>query len=403
MIPAESAEGNDPPLRGVRVLDFGQFIAGPLCAALLADFGADVIRVEKPEGNADRFVQPMGEGWPGGAAYWQVNRNKRSLALDPFDHDNRAALDRLLGTADVVVVNAPPATLSAMGLEYERISQLNPRVILSICTAYGRNNRLSDLPGFDGIGQAMSGAAYLSGEAGEPRKSYCHWVDHMTAAFSAFGIMAALRDRDRTGRGQIVDASLIHTSVFAMASNLIEEDSLGVGRVGTANRSQLAGPADIYQTRDGHVLLQVIGKSMFRRCAKLVGRLDWLDDQRFATDEQRGRNSDALNAHMVAFYSARTTDHCLSEFRAAGLPCAPVNSPAKALKDPDMEAMRLWTRLPVVGGVHQALLVQPPVRLSRSAAGVRTSAPHLGAHTPEILRELGLDPPSQKAFMKGIT
>ena len=402
MILAGSTEGGDPPLRGIRVLDFGQFIAGPLCAALLADFGADVIRVEKPEGNADRFVQPLGEGWPGGAVYWQVNRNKRSLALDPFDQENRPVLDRLLCAADIVVVNAPPATLSAMGLEYERISRLNPRIILSICTAYGRNNRLSELPGFDGIGQAMSGAAYLSGEDGEPRKSYCHWVDHMTAAFSAFGIMAALRDRDRTGRGQVVDASLIHTSVFAMASNLIEEDSLAVGRIGTANRAQLAGPADIYRTLDGYVLLQVIGKSMFRRCARLVGRLDWLDDHRFATDEQRGKNSEVLNAEMEAFCLARTTDRCLSDFRAAGLPCAPVNSPAKVLKDPDMEAMQLWTRLPVVGDRHQGMLVLPPVQLSRSAVGVRAGAPHLGAHTPEILRELGLDPQSQKAFMKGI-
>ena len=403
MISAGSAEGDDLPLREIRVLDFGHFIAGPLCAALLADFGADVIRVEKPEGNADRFVQPLGEDWPGGAVYWQVNRNKRSLNLDPFDHQNRPALDRLLSTADVVVVNAPPVTLSAMGLDYERISRLNPWVILSICTAYGRNNRLSDLPGFDGIGQAMSGAAYMSGEDGEPRKSYCHWVDHMTAAFSAFGIMAALRDRDRTGRGQIVDASLIHTSVFAMASNLIEEDSLGVGRIGTGNQAQLAGPADIYQTRDGYVLLQVIGKSMFRRCAKLVDRLDWLDDDRFATDELRGKNSEVLNAEIEAFCLGRPTDQCVSEFRAAGLPCAPVNSPARVLEDPDMAAMQLWARRPVVGGSHQGLLVQPPVQLSRSAVGVRASAPHLGAHTPEILRELGLDPQSEKAFIKGIT
>jgi len=402
MIPAGSAEGADLPLRGLRVVDFGQFIAGPLCAALLADFGADVIRVEKPDGNADRFVQPLGAAWPGGGVYWQVNRNKRSLALDPFDRDSRPVLDRLLATADVVVVNAPPATLAAMGLGYERISAINPRIVLSICTAYGRHNRLSDLPGFDGIGQAMSGAAYLSGADGEPRKSYCHWVDHMTAALSAFGIMAALRDRDRTGKGQIVDASLLHTSVFAMAANLIEEDSLGVGRVGTANRAQLAGPADVYRTSDGHVLLQVIGRSMFRRCAELFDRPDWIDDPDFATDELRGNNAARLNAVVEAFCLARSTAQCLSAFRAAGLPCAPVNSPAAALNDPDLQAMGLWARFPIDTAGDQGMLVQPPVRLSRSPGSVRAVAPQLGAHSSEILEELGLEPQSQTAFIKPV-
>ena len=313
-----SATAPRRPLEGIRVVDFGQFIAGPLAAALLGDFGADVIRVERPEGGADRFVQPIGAHMPGGAVYLQINRNKRSLALDSFDARAREIVDRLIMHADVVVANAPDATRDAMGLSYERVSALNPRLILATCTAFGSGGALANAPGFDGIGQAMSGAMHMSGKDGEPRKAYAHYVDHLSAALSAFGVMMALRERERTGRGQHVETSLLRSALLTMAANLTEEDVLQIGRHGIGNRAHLAGPADVFRTRDGHVLVQVIGDSMFGRCARLMQRVDWLDDPRFVSDETRCARRDPERAcrRVVRRQDDRRMRRCVACGRA---------------------------------------------------------------------------------------
>ncbi len=389
---AAAPEGAPQPLAGIRVLDCGQFIAGPLCAAMLADLGADVIRVERPKGGADREVQPLGEGHPGGAVYGHVNRNKRSLALDLFDAASRPVLDALAARTDIVVVNAPPATREAMGLDYERLASINPGIILVTCTAFGAPTGLSHLPGFDGVGQAVSGAMHLSGEAGEPRKSYVHFVDHMTAALSAFAAMAALRERDATGRGRHIEASLAGSALFMMAGNLIEESVLGPGRQGTGNRAQLAAPANTYATRDGHLLVQAIGAGIFRRAARLLGREDWLADPRYADDEARGANFDELDAAMSAWCAARTTDECLGELRAALIPVAPVLSPRQALEDPALAREHVWQ------GGHA---LAQPIAYSGHVAPVDRAAPHLGQHSFEILAEAGIDRASIAALLDG--
>jgi crotonobetainyl-CoA:carnitine CoA-transferase CaiB-like acyl-CoA transferase len=387
-------------LDGIRVVDFGQFIAGPLCAALLGDFGAEVIRVERPGGAADRTVQPLGDpALPGGAVYLQVNRNKRSLALDPFDPRARPVVDRLIGWADVVVANVPRTTLETMGLAYERIAAVNPRAILATCSAFG-DGPLADLPGFDGIGQAMSGAMVMSGTGGEPRKAYAHYVDHLSAVLGAYGVMAALRAREATGRGQQVETSLVGSALFAMAANLVEETVLGVGRTGRGNRAQLAGPADVYATRDGHVLVQVIGNSMFRRCVRLLDRPDWLADPRFASDESRGAHGALLSEVVAAWCVSRTTEACVAAFRGAGLPVAPVLTPRGALEHPDLPQARLWTRPQDNSDACAVQVLQPPLTLSATPGGVRTAAPALGAHSRAILDEIGLDRAAADALMQ---
>lgn len=388
------------PLGGVKVLDFGQFIAGPLCAALLGDFGADVIRVERPAGSLDRFVQPIGAAAPGGAVYLQMNRNKRSLALDPFDQRSRAIIDRLIAGADVVIANVPGPTLKSMGLDYARISGVNPRIILATCTAFGAHGAQADLPGFDGVGQAISGAMHLGGDAGEPRKAYVHWVDHLTAVLSAFGIMGALQARSITGQGQQVEVSLARSALLAMAANFIEEDALHVGRSGTGNRAQLAGPADVFRTRDGHVLLQVIGASMFRRCAKLLDRADWLDDPRLATDELRGAHGAELSGVVGGFCASRSTEECVSAFQSAGLPCAPVLDVAGALRDPGLRAGAMWTWTEAGDEGLKVPLASPPVALSKTPGAIRMPAPALGEHTRDILREVGVDVTTMEALVR---
>ena len=286
-------------LDGVRVLDFGHFIAGPYCGALLADFGADVIRVERPQGNNDRFLMPCGEDHhDNGALYLQVNRNKRSLALDPFSPAARPVLEDLIRSADVVIANLPEPTLKSAGLDYASLTAVKPDIILCTCSAYGHNGPDAAKTGFDGIGQAMSGAMEMTGEDGSPRKSYAHFVDFSTASLSAFGIVLALMDRTRTGKGQQVRMSLLHTALAVMNGTLIEHAATGIARRGTGNRAQLTGPADCMKTKNGHILVQAIGSSMFRRWAKLVGKPEWIEDKRFADDQLRGDNGAVLSEAM---------------------------------------------------------------------------------------------------------
>ncbi|GAB4177379.1 MAG: CoA transferase [Thalassobaculales bacterium] len=372
-------------LSGLRVLDFGHFIAGPLCAQLLAGLGAEVIRVERPGGGGDRHLQPLAAGLPGGAVYLQLNRGKRSLALDPFSPAARPVLDRLLATADVVVANMPPATLAAIGIDWQRLHGLNPRAVLASCTAFGPG--APERPGFDGIGQAMSGAMHLSGEDGVPRKSAIHYVDYLTGALSAFAVMGALAERRSTGSGRHVEASLLGTALFTAAAGLAEEALLAPGRVGTGNRGQLAGPADTFRTRDGFVLVQVLGDGMFGRCARLIGRPEWLADPRLRDDLARGRHGAELSAAMQDWCAPRTSAEVLGACAAAGLPAAPVLDYRAALGDPLVRAILAFddTGMPTV----------PLPGLDAARLG---AAPALGADTAAILGALGLDAASLAAL-----
>ena len=199
-------------LEGIRVLDFGRYIAGPYCAALLAEHGADVIRIEKREGSEDRFQAPVAETGEG-ALFLQMNRNKRGLTLDPMTPDGREVVRRLVATADVVVANLPPQTLLAMQLDYESLTAVKPDIILTTVTAYGRGGPYSERVGFDGIGQVMSGAVYMTGTEEQPYRAQVPWVDFGTALHCAFGTMAALMARKATGEGQWVEGALLATAV----------------------------------------------------------------------------------------------------------------------------------------------------------------------------------------------
>ena len=293
-------------LRGIRVLDFGRYIAGPYCAALLAEHGAEVIRVERRGGGEDRWVQPVAAGGEG-TLFLQVNRNKRSMTLDPTTLEGREVVRRLVATADVVVANLPPQTLIAMGLDYQSLVAVKPDVILTTTTAYGRGGPYSDRVGFDMVGQAMSGAVYLSGDPGEPRRATVPWVDFGTALHAAFGTMVALLSRQQTGKGQVVEGSLLATALSLNNATLIEQAVLETNRLPTGNRSQTSAPADVFRTEDGWIVCQVLGPSQFGRWARLMGEDHWLSDPRFADDLSRGTHGEAGERAHVGV--VRGTDH----------------------------------------------------------------------------------------------
>src|SRR6185436_15017436 len=242
-------------LQGIRVLDFGRYIAGPYCAALLAEYGAEVIRIEKREGSEDRFVAPIGAGGEG-SLFLQMNRNKLSLTVDPMTDEGRDIVRKLVRTADVVVANLPGQSLAAMGLDYASLSAVKPDIILTTSSAYGASGPMARYVGFDGVGQAMSGAVFMTGEPDQPYRAQVNWVDFGTALHCAFGTMAALMERSKSGRGQHVNGSLLGTALTFTNSLLIEQAVINRNRVPTGNRGQAAAPVNIYRTADGWLLCQ---------------------------------------------------------------------------------------------------------------------------------------------------
>jgi len=375
-------------LDGIRVLDFGRYIAGPYCAALLADLGADVIRIEKVAGSEDRYIVPVTEDGQG-ATFLQMNRNKRGMTLNPTKPEGREIVRRLVATADVVVANLPPPTLVAMGLDYDTLKSIKPDIILATTSAYGHGGPYSDRVGFDGIGQAMSGTMHLSGHADEPMKTYQPWVDFGTALYSALGTVSALMARGKTGAGQMVETSLLGTALTFNNSAVIEQAVIAPDRVGTGNRGQTAGPADTFPTQDGWVLAQVVGQPLFERWARLMGESHWLTDPRFKDDQGRGDNGEALSARMAQWCASRTSAQCIAALNEARIPCGPVLTPQEALADPHIVAKQFMRDIDYPGLPRPAPVARTPVNLTGTPVIDETRAPTLGEHVGEILAELG--------------
>lgn len=378
-------------LDGVRVLDFGRYIAGPWCATLLGDLGAEVIRVEKVSGSEDRFLLPVGPDGDG-ALFVHLGRNKRSLTLNPRTDEGGEIVRRLVRTADVVVANLPPRGLRAMGLDYETLRDIKSDIILTTATGFGTGGPGSHRLGFDGVAQAASGAMHLSGPPDEPMKAVAPYVDFGTGTLSAFGTLAALMHRDGTGEGQHVEASLLGTALAFLGANIVEEAALGIGRVGSRNRSQHAGPADVFRTKDGWIIVQCIGAPLFRRWCRLLDRPDLLDDPRLASDQDRGDHGEELSALMAEWCGSRTTEEALAELEDAGVPAGPVQTPREALADAHVRAMRFFRDVGYPGLESPVPVPDMPLRFSTLEAGFRERAPRLGEHTEEVLESLGYAP-----------
>lgn len=377
-------------LNDVRVLDFGRYIAGPFCAALLGDLGADVIRVEKVDGSEDRFITPVSRNGDG-AGFMQLNRNKRGITLNPRTPEGRQILERLIPTADVVIANLPPDTLATMGLDYESLCKHRSDIILTTSTAFGASGPYATRVGFDGVAQAMSGNLHMTGNADEPTKNYFPYVDFTTASLNAMATLAAIIHRTKNGEGQHVQGCLLASALSIANGTMIEQALLGVNRSGTGNRGQTSAPSDTFQTKDGWILVQVVGNPLYERWARLMGEDSWLVDSKYSTDESRGLHAVDISTRMQEWTSSRTTTEAVKALEDARIPCGEVLSPQGALDNEQVQSMGFLESIEYPGIDTPAPIAHMPMDFSTLDVSIRRRAPTLGEHTNEILESLGFD------------
>ena len=376
------------PLDGIRVIDFGRFIAGPYCAMMLADMGADVIRVERREGGEDRMLGPVTESGEGGL-FLNLNRNKRGITLDPAHKLAGEVVRRLVGSSDIVIVNLPLEVMKRLGLDYDALRSIKEDIILVMASAFGPDGPYKDRVGFDGVVQAMSGSMSLTGFPGPPVRSIVSWVDYGTALHGAFGAMTALYHRQKTGRGQLIDVSLLATGVTFMTPLLAERVTTGIKREQLGNTGYYAAPSDVYKTRDGWIIVPTIGGPMFRRWARMVGREDMIADPRFKDDISRGDNAVFINEVMSGWCASRTRSEAMAELERERVPCGPVYDLDEVLSDTQVNARGLLEEVEYPGGTKPVPVASPPVRSSETPAGAVRRAPTLGEHTDQVLSEIG--------------
>ena len=381
------------PLDGIIVLDLTQALAGPYCTQLLADFGADVIKIERP-GSGD---QSRGWGPPfveGESSYFMgTNRNKRSLTLNLQDPDARAVLHALVDRADVLVHNVPrEKTRAKLGIDSATIRERNPRLVWAAISGFGLTGPEAEKPGYDVIAQGMSGTMALTGEPGTgPTRFPSPMADITTGMYTAMGILTALLDRERTGEGQEVDVALLDSQTTWLSNIASAYLATGTAPAKRGNVHPNIAPYQPFRAADGWFILAAGTESHWQRVLDVVGATDTLGaDERFATNRDRVANREAMEAALEERFANRSVTEWIAAFEAVGVPCGPILPPEQTLEHPHLAARDMIVELnhPVAGPVRS---LGNPIKLSRSAATYRTAAPTLGADTDAILRDLGYD------------
>ncbi len=377
------------PLTGVTVLELAQIMAGPSCGALLADLGADVIKVEKLPGGDDtrRYAEPSVNGES--AAFMMMNRNKRGIAVDLKSEGGRRVLERLVRRADVLVENHRRGALDRLGLGYEALSALNPALIYCSITGYGRTGPAADKGGFDLIAQGVSGLMSITGERGRaPVKVGSPVTDLNAGILAALGIVSAYVHRLKTGRGQFVDTSLMEAGIHQTAWQAAIFFATGVSPGPGGSAHVLAAPYQAFPTADGWINIGGANQANWERLARLVGAPELIDDPRFADNSARMAHRDALAELLAAHLRQRPTHAWLQALDAAGIPAGPIQSIAEMAADPQTLAREMVVELehPVAGRTKALGL---PLKFSATPGGIRRPAPTFGQHTHEVLHECG--------------
>lgn len=375
-------------LNGIRVVDVTASVAGPFATLILADLGADVIKVERPGVGDDT------RGW--GPPFWQgeschfsaLNRNKRSIELDLKDPDGAAGFRDLLGTADVLVQNLRPGTLAKLGFSYEEVARVNPRLIYCDITGYGPDGPLSGAPAYDPLMQAFSGLMSLTGEDGRPPvRIPASILDQGTGMWTALAVLDALRTRERTGAGVHVETSLLNTALMWLPAQFTTyfaagevPKRLGSGTIGIY-------PYAAFPTATGHVVVAAGNQGLWARLCETLSRRDLLDDPRFASNAERVDHRDELFGELAATLSTKDSGHWVRKLGEAGVPCTPIQTLDEVAEHEQVEALGALPRLPHPR-IEDFRAVMLPLREDGEYPAFRLAPPLLGEHTGEVLKEV---------------
>jgi crotonobetainyl-CoA:carnitine CoA-transferase CaiB-like acyl-CoA transferase len=385
-------------LSGLRVLDLSRVLAGPWAGQMLADLGADVVKIERPGSGDDTrawgppYLRDADERDTSEAAYFLcANRNKRSLAIDLTTAEGQVRVRELVANADVLIENFKVGGLAGYGLDYASLSVLNPRLIYCSITGFGQDGPYAQRAGYDFMIQALGGMMSVTGRAeGEPGagpvKVGVAVTDILTGLYASNAILAAVVERERSGLGQHIDLSLLDVQVACLANQSLNYLTTGTPPKRMGNAHPNIVPYQDFPSADGDFILTVGNDSQFRRFCSVAGHPEWAEDPRFATNAQRVAHRDLLIPLIRQVTVFRTTDQWMADLEQAGVPCGPINDLAQVFADPQVLARGLKVRMahPLSGEVD---LVANPIRLSRTPVEYRLAPPLLGEHAAQILRD----------------
>ena len=382
--PVDASSHSQPALAGLRVLDLSRVLAGPYCAQMLGDQGASVLKIEPPQGDETRLLGPPFVG-DDAAYFMSINRNKQAIALDLNQPGARDVLLRLLEDADVLIENFLPGTMEKWGLGYQGVlAPRFPRLVYCRVTGFGLDGPLGNLPGYDAVLQAMSGLMSINGDAGGgPTRVGIPLVDIVTGLHSAFGVMTALAERARSGKGQLVEACLYDTAMSLLiphAANWMASGKVP-GRTGSGHPN--ISPYDKYTARDGEIFLGVVNDGQFRKFSTAIGHPEWMDDARFCDGRARMANRaamrDAIEAALGQFDSAPLCEKLM----AAGVPAGPVQTVNQSVQHPHTAHRNMKVE------IDGATVLGVPIKLTRTPGAVTKAPPRFGQHTGEVLGAAG--------------
>jgi len=372
----------------VTVLDLTRVRSGPTCVRQLADWGADVIKVEMPpavEGGA-----ALG-GSRHGSDFQNLHRNKRSLALDLKAEEGKEVFRKLVADADVVVENYRPDVKNRLGIDYEALAAINPRIILASISGFGQDGPYAKRPGFDQIAQGMGGLMSITGAPGQgPMRVGIPIADLTAGLFAAQGILLALLEREKSGKGQWLQTSLLEAQVFMLdfqsARWLVDEDVPGQA----GNNHPTSIPTGVFETKDGHINIAVAGQEIWGRFCRIVDHEEWMTDPEFEDASGRSENRDRLNGLIGEVIATDTSTGWVDKFNDAGVPCGPINDIQQVFDDPQVQHLGLAQPLtsPALGEMR---FMRQPVSLSRTPSSFAVAPPEVGEHTAEILGDIGYD------------
>ncbi|MEM7411928.1 MAG: CoA transferase [Myxococcota bacterium] len=386
----DARRDGEGPIAGLRVLEATTTWAGPMCGCLLADFGADVIKVEHPDGEIARRSPPFlpGTDPPLSFMHETLNRNKRSLALDLHEAEGRAVFLRLAERSDVVIENFRPGTADAWGIGYDAVRAVRPDVVYVSISGFGQWGPDHDRVGYDPLAQAASGFLSLNGSPdGEPVKSPTFLADDLAGVHGALAALAALRHRDRTGEGQHIDVSLLDALLF-QSTGYLTLGALDAPLPRLGNQFRVAAPANTYRCRDGSVMAGVLLDSHWRKLSEVIGRPELGRDPRFATATERIARREEVDGLLASFAAERSVAEFVAALREASVPAAAVRSYAEAARDPHVIDREMLQEVPRPDGARVPV-TGPAAKFSRTPVRVRRPASPLGGETREVLKELG--------------